>query len=101
MLKKKTLKQTQKQAANDASSQNVEEESSRSTLKDLVAQVHQLQQTVREKEILIKRNEVSFNFKVCFFHTTLNKLKSFSSLDGIKLIKFKKKLNDQIYRMKV
>lgn len=64
------MKQTQKQNANDASRQKDEEESPRSTLKDLVAQVHQLQQTVREKEILIKRNEVSFNFKVRFFLST-------------------------------
>lgn len=41
-----------------------EDETSRSTLKDLVAQVHQQQQTLREQEMQMKRNEISFNFKV-------------------------------------
>ncbi|XP_055302935.1 uncharacterized protein LOC129568714 isoform X2 [Sitodiplosis mosellana] len=39
------------------------EETPRSTLKELVAQIHHLQQEVREKEMLIKRNEISMNFK--------------------------------------
>lgn len=41
-----------------------DDENDRSTLKELVAQIHHLQQEVREKEMLIKRNEISFNFKV-------------------------------------
>lgn len=41
------------------------EENPRSTLADLVSQIHQLQQIVREKEMLMKRNEISNNFKVC------------------------------------
>ncbi|XP_031626283.1 golgin IMH1-like [Contarinia nasturtii] len=50
-------------ASNKDASKTDGEETSRSTLKGLVAQIHQLQQEVREKEILIKRNEISFNFK--------------------------------------
>lgn len=40
------------------------DERPRSTLADLVSQIHQMQQIVREKEMLMKRNEISSNFKV-------------------------------------
>lgn len=42
----------------------MDDENPRSTLVDLVGQVHQMQQIVREKEMLMKRNEISSNFKV-------------------------------------
>lgn len=41
-----------------------EEQPTSSTMKELVGQIHHLQQTVREKEMLMKRNEISVNFKV-------------------------------------
>lgn len=37
---------------------------SRSTLQELVSQIHQQQQTIREKEMEMKRCEISANFKV-------------------------------------
>lgn len=46
----------------------MEDENPRSTLVELVGQVHQMQQIVREKEMLMKRNEISSNFKV-FIHS--------------------------------
>lgn len=57
--------QAQKQLpTSDEVNKSREDESARSTLKELVAQIHQLQQEVREREMLTKRNEISFTFKV-------------------------------------
>lgn len=62
--------QAQKQlTTSDEVNKSKEDASARSTLKELVSQIHQLQQEVREKEMLTKRNEISFNFKV---HATTN-----------------------------
>lgn len=49
----------------------MEEENPRSTLADLVGQVHHMQQIVREKEIVMKRNEVSSNFKVFIIQSSV------------------------------
>lgn len=39
-------------------------DSPKETLKELVAEIHHLQQLVREKDLQIKRNEVSHSFSV-------------------------------------
>lgn len=49
------------------------EQNSRSTLQELVSQIHQLQQNIREKEMQMKRSEISANFKVALKHFGLNK----------------------------
>lgn len=41
-------------------------------MKELTAQIHQLRQCVQEKELTIRKNEISSNFKVCLFAALTN-----------------------------